>query len=250
MAGCGGAPSGQSVPSRVFAVLDCFRHGKASMTLSEVATLSGIPLSTTRRLLLELTSWGGVERLPDGSYRIGMRLWELGSLAPRQRDLRDAASPYMHDLYEAAEENVQLCVLDGLEVLCVEKLFGRRAVPTETDVGERMPLHATAAGKALLAFSEPEILHAVVDGGLRRLTPNTLVEPGRLAAALQRTRETGLAYSFEERTLGVVSVASPMLRPDGRLLGAISIVARVGTRLDRLAPAVRTAALTISRAIA
>jgi DNA-binding IclR family transcriptional regulator len=76
------------------------------------------------------------------------------------------------------------------------------------------------------------------------------VEPGRLTAALQRTRETGLAYSFEERMLGVVSVASPMISPDGRLLGAISIIARVGTRIDRLAPAVRTAALTISRAIA
>ena len=248
MAG-GSASPGASVPSKLFAVLDCFRHGKPAMTLTEVAGLSGIPVSTARRLLLELTAWGGVERLPDGSYRIGMRLWELGSLAPGQRDLRDAASPYMHDLYAAAEENVQLGVLDGLEALCVEKLFGRRAVPTETDVGERMPLHATAAGKALLAFSPPDVLHAVIDAGLPRLTQNTLVEPGRLTAALQRTRETGLAYSFEERTLGVVSVASPMISPGGRLLGAIGIVARVGTRLDRLAPAVRTAALTISRAI-
>lgn len=249
MAGRSSAAPGESVASRVFAVLDCFRNGKPAMTLSEVAALSGIPLSTTRRLLLELTVWGGVERLPNGSFRIGMRLWELGSLAPRQRDLRDAASPYMHDLYEAAEENVQLTVLDGLEGLCLAKVFGRRAVPTETDVGERMPLHATAAGKALLAHSGPEVLHEVIDAGLVRLTPMTLVEPGRLAAALQRTRENGLAYSFEERTVGVVSVASPMIGPDGRLLGAISIVARVGTRLDRLAPAVRTAALTISRAI-
>jgi DNA-binding IclR family transcriptional regulator len=250
MAGRSSAASGTSVPSRVFAVLDCFRHGKPTMTLTQVAAMSGIPLSTTRRLLLELTAWGGLERLADGSYRIGMRLWELGSLAPRQRDLRDAASPYMHDLYEAAEENVQLSVLDGLEVLCVEKLYGRRAVPTLTDVGERMPLHATAAGKALLAFSGPEVLRAVIDAGLPRLTGNTLVEPGRLSAALQRTRETGLSYSFEERTLGVVSVGSPMISPNGRLLGAISIIARVGTRIDRLAPAVRTAALTISRAIA
>lgn len=249
MAGNGHASAGVSVPTKVFAILDCFRHGKPALTLTEVATSSGLPLSTTRRLLLELTSWGGVERLPDATFRIGMHLWELGALAPRQRDLRDAASPYMQDLYEAAEENVQLGVLDGLEVLVVEKLFGRRAVPTETDVGERMPSYATAAGKALLAFSEPGVVQAVVDAGLRRHTPNTLVEPGRLAAALRRVRETGLAYSLEERTLGVVSVASPMISPDRELLGAISIVARTGTRLDRLAPAVRTAALTISRAI-
>lgn len=249
MAGNGRGPSGVSVPAKVFAVLDCFRQGRPTLTLTEVATLSHLPLSTARRLLLELCAWGGVERLPDGRYRIGMHLWELGSQAPRQRNLRDAASPYMRDLYEAAEENVQLGVLDGLEVLLVEKLYGRRAVPTLTDVGERMPCHATAAGKALLAFSEPAVVQAVVDAGLQRLTPNTLVEPGRLAAALQRVRETGLSFSFEERILGVVAVASPMISRERGLLGAIAIVARIGTRLDRLAPAVRTAALTISRAI-
>ena len=242
-------PAGLTVSSKLLAVLDCFRMGQPVLNLTEIAELSGLPLSTARRLIVELTRWGGLERLPDGSYRIGIRLWEVGSSAPRQRDLREAASPYMQDLHEAGRENVQLVVLDGMEALCVEKVFGKRAMPMETGVGGRMPLHATAAGKVLLAFSPRQLLVDAIDAGLTRCTPHTLVEPGRLTAAIRQTRKTGMAHSREERHLGAVSIASPLLDRDKRLLGSIAIVARVGTRMDRLAPAVRTAALTISRII-
>lgn len=238
---------GISVSTKLLSVLDCFRQGRPTLTLSEIADLSGLPMTTARRLILELTAWGGLERLPQGSYRVGMRLWEVGSSAPRQRDLREAASPFMQDLYEAGQENVQLVVLDGMEALCVEKVFGKRAVPTEVDVGGRMPLHATAAGKVLLAFSPSQLLGDAISAGLTRCTPHTLVQPGRLTAAIRQTRRTGLAHSREERHLGAVSVAAPILDRDRNLLGAIGIVARVGTRMDRLAPAVRAAALTVSR---
>lgn len=242
-------PEGISVSSKLLAVLDCFRLGPPELNLSEISELSGLPMSTARRLILELTTWGGLERLPHGSYRIGLRLWELGSSAPRQRDLREAASPYMQDLYEAGQENVQLVVLDGLEALCVEKVSGKRAVALETEVGGRMPLHATAAGKVLLAFSPSSLLIEATAAGLGRCTPHTLVEPGRLSAALRQARKTGVAHSREERHFGAVSVAAPILDQDKQVLGTIGIVARVGTRMDRLAPAVRTAALTISRII-
>lgn len=242
-------PSGVSVSSKLLAVLACFDVERPTLTLSEIAELSGLPLSTARRLIMELTTWGGLERMSTGRYRVGLRLWEIGSSAARQRGLREAAPPYMQDLYEAAQENVQLIVLDGLEALCVDKIYGKRAVPTETDVGGRMPLHATGAGKAMLAFSPPELLHDAIEAGLTRCTPHTLVEPGRLAAALRKVRETGLAYSKEEKVFGAVSVASPILTHDQQLLGAVAIVARVGTRMDRLGPAVRTAALSISRVI-
>ncbi|MPZ93788.1 MAG: helix-turn-helix domain-containing protein [Propionibacteriales bacterium] len=242
-------PAGVSVSSKLLAVLACFDVERPTLTLSEIAEAAGLPLSTARRLIMELTVWGGLERLPSGRYRVGTRLWEIGSSAPRQRDLREAALPYMQDLYEAAQENVQLIVLDGLQALCVDKIYGKRAVPTETDVGGRMPLHATGAGKALLAFSAPDLLHRAIEAGLTRCTPHTLVEPGRLAASLEKARETGLAYSKEEKVLGAVSVASPLIDRDRQLLGAVAIVAKVGTRMDRLGLAVRTAALSISRVI-
>jgi DNA-binding IclR family transcriptional regulator len=241
-------PPGWGVASKLFAVLDAFGADRPSLTLSEISQRTGIPLSTARRLIQELVVWGALERLPDGNYRIGMRLWEVGSLAPRQRGLRDAALPYMQDLYEAARQNVQLVVLDGVEALCVERIHGRRAVPTELDVGERLPLHATAAGKALLAFSSEDLLTRLREAGLTRFTPHTL-DMEQLKVELRRARRTGVAYSSEERTPGAVGVASPILDRRRKVLGAVGIVAHAGTQMDRFGPAVRTAAITISRVL-
>ena len=232
---------------RLLAILACFEGRARSLSLTDIARQAELPVSTARRLIGELTTWGALDRLPDGRYCIGLRLWQVGSAALEQRGLREAALPYMQDLYEATRENVQLVVLDGQEGLVVEKIYGARAVATETDVGERMPLHSTGGGKALLAFAPRQLLLDVVDVGLSRRTPHTLVQPGRLAATLQKVRATSLAYSREEMTLGTVSVASPVLAADDALVAAVAIVARVGTDVERLGPAVRTAALGISR---
>jgi DNA-binding IclR family transcriptional regulator len=239
--------AGDSVSRRLLSVLDCFDVSRPVLSLTEIAAASGLPLSTARRLIVELVAWGGLERSPNGRYRIGMRLWRIGSFAPQQRDLREAALPYLHDLYEVALENVQLVVVDGLEALCVEKVSGPRAVATNTEVGGRLPLHATGVSKVLLAYSPTQLLTDTVAAGLTRYTPNTIVQPGRLAAVRQAVRENGLAFAYEEFTVGVVSVAAPVLTRDRRLLGALGIVARHTTRLDQLAPAVRTAALGVSR---
>jgi DNA-binding IclR family transcriptional regulator len=238
---------GASVAQRLLAVLDCFDVGRPELSLTEIAGSSGLPLSTARRLVGELLDWGGLERLGNGHYRIGIRLWQIGSTAPRQRDLREAALPYMHDLYEATQENVQLVVLDGLEALCLEKISGAGSVSTSTEVGGRLPLHATSVGKILLAFSPPAVLRETVARGLPRITARTVVAPGRLAASLTKIRRTGLCFAYEEMTVGVASVAAPISRSGERPLAALGIVVRVGTRLEALAPALRTAALSLSR---
>lgn len=154
MAGNTSVP-GATVGSRLLAVLDCFDVDHRELTLTEIAQRADLPLSTARRLITELTEWGGLERLSSGGYRIGVRLWQVGSLAPQARNLREAALPHMHDLFEATRENVQLAVLDGLEALCLEKITGTKSVPTVTHVGGRLPLHTTGVGKVLLAFSPP-----------------------------------------------------------------------------------------------
>ncbi|MCF7550661.1 IclR family transcriptional regulator [Pseudonocardia sp. WMMC193] len=246
MAGRIGTP-GQTVSSRLLAVLECFDVAHPTLSLTQIAGRSGLPVSTARRLIGELQAWGGLERLDDGSYRIGIRLWTIGSLAPQQRGLRDAAIPYMHDLFSATQENIQLVVLEDSDALCIEKISSDKAVPTRTHVGGRLPLHATGVGKALLAHSERALLPKLLDAGLARLTPHTIVEPGRLAAALAEVRSSGLAYSYQEMTIGAVSVAAPILSHDGRVRAALGIVAHSSAALDRLAPAVRTAALGIAR---
>jgi DNA-binding IclR family transcriptional regulator len=245
LAGNTGQP-GQTVSGRLLTVLDCFDVEHRTLTLTEIAQRAQLPLSTARRLIMELVDWRGLERVADGSYRIGVRLWQVGALAPQARDIRDAALPYMHDLFEATRENVQLAVLDGAEALCIEKVSGDKAVPTATQVGGRLPLHTTGVGKALLAFSPRELLERVVAGGLDRATIHSIVEPGRLASALDGVRRTGVAFSYQEMTIGAISVATPIVTA-GRLWGALGIVTHSGTSLERLAPAVRTAALGIGR---
>src|SRR5438552_19070867 len=99
--------SGVSVTARALRVLSAFSAEHLALTLSEISRRSELSLTTTHRMVGELTAWGALERGEDGRYRIGLRLWEIGSLAPRSIALRDAAMPFREDLYEATHENVQ-----------------------------------------------------------------------------------------------------------------------------------------------
>lgn len=250
MAGNSGEP-GRSVTSKVLAILGAFTVQHAELTLAQIARRTGLPVPTVHRLARELVAWGGLERLPDGTYRIGLRLWEIGSLAPQQRRLRQLAIPFMEDLYEATHENVQLAVRDGHEALYLEKISGRHAVPIVSRVGGRLPLHATGVGKVLLAYAPQEVIDDVLARGLARLTPKTIVMPGKLLRALTEVRRTGLAFCYEEMTLGSVSVATPIFGPDRTVVAALSIVVHsFPADAQRFAPAVRAAGLGISRQLA
>jgi DNA-binding IclR family transcriptional regulator len=246
MAGNSNTP-GATVIQRVLRVLDCFDPKRTELTLSEIATVSELPISTARRIITQLGELGALERLVDNRYRVGMRLWNIGILAPQQRNIREAALPSMYDLYTATNETVQLVVTQGTQALCIEKVFGPKSAPTATEVGGKLPLHATAVGKCILAHSQQQLLQAIVAAGLKRRTPYTITQPARLIAELKQARREGVAYSREEMTTGAASVAAPILGPGGILRGALGIVARSTTRVDNLAPAVKTAALTIAR---
>ena len=236
--------------SKVVSLLDAFGPGHPELSLSELARITGLPVSTTYRLAAELVEWGGLERADGAGYRIGMRMWELGALAPRAGTLRDVALPFMQDLYEATHENVHLAVRDGLEALYVDTIAGRGSVRTRSRRGGRLPLHATGVGKVLLAHAPPEVLTSLLDAGLRRYTAHTVVAPGHLKRALSDIRRTGIAYAREELTLGGSSVAAPVAGSDGVVVAALAVVLRSGRGdLRRLAPAVRTAAISTSRAL-
>jgi DNA-binding IclR family transcriptional regulator len=239
---------GRSVISKVVALLDAFTPTAPELSLNELAALTGLPVSTTYRLASELVAWGGLERVEGGGYRIGLRLWEIGSLAPRGEKLREVALPFMNDLYEATHENVHLAVLDGTEALYVEKLSGRRAMPVRTRRGGRLPLHATAVGKVLLAYGPDSLFREAVAEGLARYTAHTIIAPGHLRRTLAEIRRTGIAYAREELTVGTQSVASAVLDPDGGPIAALSVTLRSGQGdLRRLGPAVHTAAISVSR---
>ncbi|GGO22552.1 hypothetical protein GCM10010116_45480 [Microbispora rosea subsp. aerata] len=245
--------AGRTVSSRVFALLNAFSQERPALRLVELTAVTGLPVSTVHRIATELVELGALKKERDGTYRIGLRMWELGSLCPQPRTLRDVSLPFIHDLYETTGENVHLAVLDGDEVLYVERVWGRRSVGVVSRVGGRAPLHATGVGKVLLAHAPRELQQAVLAAGLKRYTPHTIVMPGLLMRSLQEIRETGIARCAEELSLGTASVAAPIHGPDRRVVAALSVVSHTVTHTRSLAavePALRLAAMSISRELA
>ncbi len=242
----------RSVTARALDLLGALTPEHPSASLAELARAAGLAPATAHRLVGELLSWGALERDPDGRYRVGLRLWRTGLLAPVADRLRERALPFMQDLYEITRENIHLAVRDGDHALYVEKLSGHRSVPVLSRVGERLPLHATGVGKALLAWSGPDEVQAYCARGLEARTRHTITEGGRLARDLRRAVEREYASTNEEMTLGSCSVAVPVC-PDRQAppVAALGIVVHsVRADLQRLVPALRVAATGLGRRLA
>lgn len=246
------AVAGASVASRLFAVIDAFTTPTAaqSLTLTAIAERAGLPLSTTHRLVAEWITWGGISKLADGRYSLGLKLWELGVQTPTARNLRTIALPYLEDLYEVAHQHVHLAILDGQEALYLEKLSGHGAVPIVSRVGARLPLHATGVGLVLLAHSTAAFLDEYLSRPLAQLLPATVTSPEQLRKRLAEIRAIGVARMREEMTAGSSSLAAPVLDRSGRVVGAVSIVFPTSVDWDPAQEdAVRSAARGISRSL-
>ena len=230
------------------AVLDSFSRDRPVQSLGEIQHATGLASATTYRIVSELVEWGGLERVSRGRYRVGMRLWQLGSLAPQARELRDVALPFLQDLLDVTHEVVHLVVLDEGQALYVERLMSRPEVHVRSRVARRLPLHATGPGKVLLAFSPPELVEQVIGGGLPRMARSTITDPGRLRHALDDICASGYCLSRDEMTDGASSVAAPVRDATGKVIAAVSVVVPTGQRdLPSLVPVVRIAAAGITR---
>lgn len=171
------------------------------------------------------------------------RGWAAGGRPPRE-----AALPFVRDLHQATHETVHPAVLEGTEVVYVEILPGTRSPRLPSRVGGRMPAHCTGVGRAILAFSPPATVEAVVARGLEPRSPRTIVMPSALHRQLAVIARTGTAFDREEPSLGIACVAGPILGPGGDPIGAMSLTGwsrRID--VDRMASAVRTATLSLSR---
>ncbi|MFE8015895.1 IclR family transcriptional regulator [Streptomyces antibioticus] len=229
-------------------VLDCFRPDGGAFRLTEIAARTGLAKTTAFRLCSDLVRLGLLER--DGeTYRLGGKLFELGSLVPRRLDLREAALPFLQDLFEATHETVHLGVREGHDVVYIERIHGHQTLALPSRIGGRLPLTCTGVGKALLAFSGSELADEVLAGPLPRLTPYSVTDPERLRTVVEQIQVSGLAYEEQEAALGVNCIASPVF--DGSTaVAALSVaVPRDRFRPAQLAPAVRTAALGLSRVL-
>jgi len=243
------ATPGATVASRVLAILGAFDDRHRALTLTDLARRSGLTLTTAHRLVGELTGWGALRRDEDGRYLVGRRLWQLGLLAPVQTNLREAASPFLHDLYGATLATVHLAVREGTEVLYVDRLSGHASVPVVSTVGSRLPLHSTGVGKVLLAHAPDDVRRRVLAAPLPRLTPYTVTEPARLSRQLARVRQDGYAATVEEMTLGACTVAVPVTAGESVLAALGIVVPDLRRTRAQLVGALQVAAQGISRSL-
>lgn len=235
--------AGRSTIDRMLSLLDALDRRK--LTLTDIAERSQIPVTTASRILATLERWGGVERGEDGTYQVGLRLWEIGARASAASVFREAARPALADLARLAGESAQLAVLDRDSALVIECVQDQRATPIATRIGRRLPLHATAVGRVLLAHADPSFQRNVLAGSLPRFTAYTQVMPGRLTAELRHIQQKGISLLCEELTLGHSSLAAPVRDDAGRVVAAVGVVSRTRPSISRLEPTLRSAARRI-----
>ena len=210
---------GQSVTSRVAAILLTFTDCD-ERSLTEIARLAGLPVSTAHRLAVELASRDLLERDEDGHYHVGLPLREIGTSEWGAPTLAERASCVLDDLSAAIDRPARLGVLSGNEVRYVEK---RPHYPvTSFDIDATLPAHATALGKVLLAFSPTRITDGLLAKGLTQFTRYTIVAPEKFRHNLSTIRQARVAVSSGELEVGNHCVAMPVFA-DGKVLAAIEV---------------------------
>lgn len=241
--------------SIAMSVLECFET-EPELGATRVSQMLGVAKSTASRMLAALASGGLLERSGNGRYRLGLRMWEIGQLAVDRLMLRELALPVLADLRELLRETAQLAVPVGADVLYVDRLEVT-GVGTlfHTELYRRGPGHSSSAGKAMAAFNPP-MERAIMERGFVRRTPFTIVDPRRYRQVLHQVRVDGYAVSREEHTMGMSSVAAPVLvhRADRRVaVAAISVVGNtarmLGPRKIAVVQTVRRAAAAVSAAV-
>jgi IclR family acetate operon transcriptional repressor len=214
------------VIDRALSVLEMLAAEGQPLSLVKLSKKLGLPKSTTMRLLMVLEGHRFVQKSAEsGLYRLGLKLFELGSKAVAQFDLSERARPHLERLVSRTGETAYLSVLDGGEALVLERVESSRAVRVPASVGWRNPAHCTAVGKVLLASMPEGKLTAVVGKArLSAYTQNTITSLARLREELQRVREHGFALDDEETEDGLRCVAAAVREHSGRVAAALGIL--------------------------
>ena len=211
--------------TRAFAILDCFSPERSEMGVREIARQLGLSSSTVGRLL---ASMHGARLLTQNqttrAYSLGPKVLAWAGVYTSSLDIRARARPVLEDLHRITRESISLYILDGDERVCVERIESPERIRSVVRIGERMPLHAGASGKILLAFLPPaegeQILRSIP---LKPITSRTLTDRKALERELAAVRRQGYAVSLGERVPGAASVAAPIQDASGRVIAALNI---------------------------
>ncbi|MCW5636400.1 MAG: IclR family transcriptional regulator [Rubrivivax sp.] len=239
------------VLERAFSLLDMLASQADPVSLKEISERTGLHPSTAHRILNDLAVGRYVDRPQAGSYRLGMRLLELGNLVKARLDVRDAAIGPMRELHKLTHQPVNLSVRQGDEIVYIERAYSERSgMQVVRTVGGRAPLHLTSVGKLFLAADDPTRVRAyAVRTGLTGHTRNSITDLARLERELAMVRSTGSARDDEELELGVRCMASGVYDDQGRLVAGLSISAPADRLEESWLERVKATAVQISTSL-
>jgi len=204
-------------------LLETFSIREPRLPLTEIARRAGLPLSTAHRILATLRAEGFVDQTDRDQYRLGIRLLELGSIVLSTMELHREALPFIESLAHESGETVHLGILDGTQVVSIEKMDSPHGLASNVTIGKGAPAYCTGVGKALLAFQPDAVVEAVWRQGLTRHTPNTITSARRLREELARVRTVGYAVDNMEHEVGVRCIAAPILNHTDAVVASLSI---------------------------
>ena len=226
------APTIQVI-ERLFSLMDVLASREDAISLKEISEKTGLHPSTAHRILNDLTIGRFVDRPEPGSYRLGMRLLELGNMVKARLNVRDAALAPMRDLHKLIQQPVNLSMRQGDEIVYIERAYSERSgMQVVRAIGGRAPLHLTSVGKLFLSVDEPmKVRSYATRTGLSGHTKNSITQLPVLERELSKVRQYGIARDNEELELGVRCIAAGIYDDQGKLLAGLSISAPAD-RLD------------------
>lgn len=235
-------PPEHTVLGRSAAIMEAFNGAAQVLSLADLNKRTRLPKSTLHRLVEQLCQVGWLER-DHGGYRVGLRMFELGTLVMEGNRLHEAAFSHLQALAARTGLAAQLAILDHAEVVYLERIVvGPIRLPTRR--GGRKPAYCTALGKAIAAYDGAAI-HTVISAPMPRKTAKTITDPLALWAELKRVREAGVAFDRGEAYADLECVAAP-IRSAGRAVGAVSVTGPAGRmRWSVVSEAVRSTAAAI-----
>ena len=241
------APSVQVI-ERMFTLIDVLASREEAMTLKDISEKAGLHPSTAHRILNDLVLGRFADRPQPGSYRLGMRLLELGNLVKGRLNVRDAAIAPMRELHKLTQQPVNLSMRQGDEIIYVERAYSERSgMQVVRAIGGRAPLHLTSVGKLFLAADDPQRLRAYATRtGLKGHTKNSITELATLERELSRVRQYGQASDNEELELGVRCMAAGIYDDQNKLIAGLSISSPSSRMEDSWMPRLKETAKEIS----
>ncbi|GAD21652.1 IclR family transcriptional regulator [Acidovorax sp. MR-S7] len=239
------------VLERMFQLIDVLASREEAISLKEISEKTGLHPSTAHRILNDLTIGRFVDRPESGSYRLGMRLLELGNLVKGRLSVRDAAMAPMRQLHKLIQQPVNLSVRQGDEIVYVERAYSERSgMQVVRAIGGHAPLHLTSTGKLFLAADDPQRVRAyAARTGLPGHTRNSITQLPILERELGKARQYGIARDNEELELGVRCMAAGVFDDQGQLVAGLSISAPADRLDDGWLPKLQATAGEISAAL-